>query len=220
MKIIHGEDQVTSRRQLIQLKSEAKQKNDQLAELDGQNLTLTELINISGTDSLFGGSMHIFIEQLFSRRPGKEKDQIVDYLKKHLDLPIVIWEGKDVSDQLKTFPSQYIVKSDLPKYVFQFLDALSLPLLQKTLANVSPEQIMALLVRQMHNLIMVKTGQTSLPSWQVSKLKPLSAKFSLPLLLSQYSKLLDMDFHHKTSSSSMDLSGNLQIWLIEMNNKA
>jgi DNA polymerase III delta subunit len=216
MKVLHGEDQISSRRQLIALKTESRKKGNQLVELDGQNLTLTDLLNAVGTGSLFGGEVQVYIDQFFSRRPGKEKDQIVEYLKSQKDLGLVIWEGKDVSDQLKTFTPAISVRFDLPKYVFQFLDSLTLPLFQKALDSAAPEQIMALIVRQMHNLLLVKEGAASLPSWQLSKLQPLAQKFSSAKLKQSYRDLLDIDYRAKTSGSVMDLAANLQLWIVRL----
>jgi DNA polymerase III delta subunit len=179
-------------------------------------MTLSEFLNAVGTGSLFGGEVQIFIEQFFARRPGKEKEQILEYFKSHPDVSVILWDSKDVSDQIKTLPPKLSVKFDLPKYVFQFLDALTLPLYQKALESAAPEQIMALLVRQMHNLLLVKFGAGKLPSWQASKLKPLAARFSEKRLRQSYKELLDIDYRNKTSGSVFDLSDNLQLWIVRL----
>jgi hypothetical protein len=216
MEIIHGDDQIKSRSFFLNLKLNLKKNQANLIELDGQKITFTEFISATTTNSLFPEKNIICIEQLFSRRPGKDKQLLLSYLKSHPELPVYIWEVKDVSDQLTGFPATTVRRFDLPKYAFNFLDSLSPDHLKLALDNLPPELLFAQLIRQFHNLILVKSGRGKLPSWQSNKLQVLAKKFSAPRLLQAYRKLLEIDFRQKNSLSVSELSASLQIWLTEL----
>ncbi len=212
MKIIHGENVIASRQSLINSKNHLPQNSEPL-ELDGQQLTLTDLKNYLNTQSLFGTTQTLFVENFFSRRESAEKKQIIAYLLENQSAPITFWDSCELTTPIKGFLPILLEKHDLPKYLYQYIDTFSLSLLQKTLAATPPEVVLALMVRHLHNLILIKTGEvSSFPAWQAKKLQTQSGKYPLPKLLELYQALYRIDISHKNSKSPLSLAGQLEVW--------
>ncbi len=216
MIILHGENQVATREQLTTLRQAGVKQGKQLVEL-GSDITMGQLISAVESNSLFGSSHLVVVENVFSGRPSNERKLVMEYLLAHSAADILVWEGKDVSAKLKDFGSQLVRRFDLPKYVFKFLDDLSLGNLQLSLQTAAAEQILALLAGHVHKLILVKEGATSLPSWQSAKLKQQMAKFSLDKLMEMSHQLLEIDYAQKTSAAPYDLATALEIFVVKLN---
>lgn len=181
MIILHGDNQVASRQQLTALK-----QGKQVVEF-GTDITLAQLLVAAKSDSLFGGTNLVIIENLFSGRPSNDKKAVIEYLiGKPSDM--VVWEGKDVSTKIKEFDPQIVQRFDLPKYIFAFLDHPTPQSLRKCLESMPVEQVFASLVTRMH-----KRGRTD------------------------YLKgLLEIDYAQKTSSAPYDLAAALEIFMVRL----
>ncbi len=215
MIILHGENQVASRGQLTTLRQAGVKQGKQLVEL-GSDITMNQLVSAAESNSLFGSSNLVVIENVFSGRPSNERKSVVEYLSTHNTADILVWEGKDISAKLKDFGPQLVRRFDLPKYVFKFLDDLSLGNLQLSLQTAAPEQILALLAGHIRKLIMVKEEVVNLPSWQLAKLKQQMAKFSLEKLAEMNHQLLEIDYAQKTSAAPYDLATALEIFVVRL----
>lgn len=148
MIILHGENQVESRRQLLLAKS-----GKQLFELSGSSLDLNQLVTSIETNSLFGQANTVIIESVFSQRASTTKKKIIDYLEKSSSKDIIIWEPKDVTSQLKGFDQKLVKKFDLPKHIFKFLDFPSLSTLRLALSVTPPEVVFASLITRAHKQV-------------------------------------------------------------------
>ncbi len=215
MLILHGENQVPSRQHLLEIKQQAVKASKQVVEMGGET-DLDQVSSAVESNSLFGNSNLVIMENLFSGRPSNLRKAVIDYLLKHTDADIVVWEGKDVSTKIKEFDPQLVRRFDLPKYVFKFLDDLSLSNLQLSLLTTAPEQIVALLAGHLHKLVLVKEGAANLPSWQLSKLKSQVTKFTLFQLQDLVSQLLEIDYAQKTSAVPYDLATALEIFVVRL----
>jgi hypothetical protein len=187
MMLFHGEDQIKSRNAWLQAKSDCSQKQLQVVSMDGQNLTLPQLVTAVESQSLFGQTNAVFISDLFTRRPSNEKKSITDYLAAHSADPIYVWESKEVAT---TLPNQNFA---LPKYIFTFLDNLDLNSYHKCLETMPPEQIFASLVTRLHKKLLA----TGIPH-------------------PKYQDLLQIDYAQKNSSSPFDLAEALELWVINV----
>lgn len=214
MLILHGDDQAASRKQLLQLKAQARQSGQQLIDLPGSDLTLAQLATAAASASLLGSTNAIFIENLFSRRPSNEKKALTDYLKTHTHAHITVWENKNLSPQLTAFPTSTIRRFDLPKVLFKFLSDFTLPLLQQTLTTTPPEQLLALIARRLEDLLLVKSGIGDFPSWQKSQLQRQAVRFTPQQLARMATSLLDIDYRQKNSLSPAPLAVDLELWLL------
>lgn len=195
MLIIHGDNQILSRRQFLDLKSQAEKSGKQIIELSGPVIALSDLVNPLSTSSLFGQSSALFIENLFSRRPGREKDEITQYLLQNTSADITLWESKDVSAQLKDFHSNSIRLFPLPKYIFEFLDTLSLSSFKKSVSVAPVEQVFASLVTRIHKHILAEPD----------------TKYA-----GYISDLLQIDYAQKNSRSPYNLETALELWLLNL----
>ena len=214
MIILHGDNQVASRQHLTTLKQAATKLGKQITELAGE-VSLELLMPAAESNSLFGSSNLVVIENLFSGRPSNDRKAVISYLlAKSGD--VVVWEGKDVSGKIKDVDPQSTRRFDLPKYVFKFLDNLSITSLQLALSTAAPEQILALLASQIHKIILFKEGVASLPSWQLAKLKIQSSRFKIQDLIKLNRELLEIDYAQKTSAAPYDLATALEIFVVRL----
>src|SRR3989344_5876880 len=155
MLIIHGSNLIASRQYFLDLKRQAETSGKQPISLPAQTFSLADLITALSSLSLLGNEPAVFIEDFFSRKPGREKKNIIDHLLNKPDLDLWFWEGKDQTLLLKNFPPQTVTRFDLPKYIFQFLDHPTLDSLKPALAAAAPEQLLSLLAHRFHQLLLV-----------------------------------------------------------------
>lgn len=218
MKLVHGEDQQKSRNHFLTQKDISKSRGLNLINIDGISITYPEFVTIVTSNSLFPEANIYFVENVFSRRPSKDREKIINHIFDNPGLDIWIWEPKDVSDQTKKIPPGSIIRFDIPKYVYSYLDKPTLTLLDKALNYTAPEQIMSLLVRHIHNLILCKSGSSDLPAWQADKLKPLAGRLTMAQILDLYRQLLQIDSRQKKSDSAFNLAASLSIWTANLQN--
>jgi len=181
MLILHGDNQVASRQALLTAKG-----GKSTLEFMGSSQTPDQLVNATETNSLFGQANTVVIEGLFSQRPSANKKAIVEYLETHPEADIIIWEGKDVTSQLKNFKS--VQKFDLPKHIFKFLDAPSLSTLHLALSTIEPEVLFASLATRAHKRANTKWLQ----------------------------ELLAIDYKLKTGTLPYDLAAALEMFVIRL----
>src|SRR3989344_3842949 len=167
MTILHGDDQIASRKNFLDLKDRAQAAGKQLVDLDGAHITLPDLVTAAESTSLLGTSNAVFIENLYTRRPSNDKKALIDYLETHSVSDITVWEPKDVTAQLKALSLKQITKFDLPKSIWKFIDTWDLTAYHQALASNDPEQILALLAKRLQDLLLVQEGVTdAFASWQ------------------------------------------------------
>lgn len=199
MIILHGDNQVASRNQLLLLKEAAKKSGLTIVDLAGDQLTLPDLVATVESTSLFGDSNSVFIDGFFSRRASNDKKKISDYLLASVDKHITIWESKDVSSQLKDFPSNIASNYSYPKYIFDFLDHPTFESFHQAISVSPVEQIFASLVTRLHKVLL---GAGRFP-------KSIDPKQAV-------ADLLAIDYSQKTSQSPYDLTTALEIWLTKL----
>jgi len=225
LTILHGDNTVASRNQLVTLIQAAKQKGIRdIVRLDGKKITTTDLIQATQSASLFGNDRLVVIEQLFARPKSVQKDDLLSYLvdvqtDPHL-ADIIIWEEKLLTKtQTKKFISAKIQEFKTTKLMFKFLESIrpdaakqNLELLTKTKQNEDPEFIFVMLIRQIRLLLQVKgQGSLKMAPWQLARLRSQANLFNLSDLIKLHQKLLDLDHALKTSHNSLSLSSALDI---------
>jgi len=136
MLIIHGEDQIASRKFFLDYKA---QNTGDILEAEG--ITVSEFKSRMESVSLFGDMPYIYLEGLFARRPSNDKKEIIEYLRTSNPERLVIWEAKDVTVQLKDFSPQIIKNFSLPKYASVFWSNPTLENLHKALAVIDIEPL-------------------------------------------------------------------------------
>lgn len=222
MLIIHGNNQVASRKRLTQLTDNFK---GEIVRLEANKLDLTALIQAIESQSLFGTDKLTVIENLFGRRPSKAKEEIFTYLKKNFPVNLIIWENAKVDGRtLLPFSKAKVEKFEIGQVLYRFLDNLApnnqknnLLLFYQCLNQNEPELVMYLLAKQLRLLIIgIDLGQKGLdkvPSWKKSLIIRQAKKFDLKKLISLLQKLLDIEYGQKTGQSPFDLITHLDLWL-------
>lgn len=225
MIILHGENITLSRGYLFQW---AKHFSGEIIKFEGENLTLFQLKQAVESKSLFTQDKLVIIFNLFSRRPSKEKEEILKYCRKEKPKNLIVWEGKKIDGRvLAPFSFAQVKEFPLTPFVFRFLDSLSpqnkknsLILLHRCLAKDPPELVFNLFCRQIRDLIIAadlgKEGLGSLPEWKKEKLVNQAKKFGLKKLIKIYQKLLEIDYQQKTGKTILPLKLQLDLLIASL----
>ena len=227
--IIHGDDIVSSRNYFL----EQKEKIKNPISFEGQNLSLTDLVEIFEGDMLFTDDKTIFVENFFTKRkPSKETSTITDYVNKQENVVMFFWEGKTLTKkQAETFLKGVIKTYSLPKSLFAFLDSIKpgngtklVALANGTLKTTELDLIFFMLIRQIRLLLAVSDTTsketidevTRLAPWQKNKLLFQAKLFSPNKLKIMYKNLYDIDLGVKTGKMSLPLRQYIDFFLLEI----
>lgn len=225
MLILHGENIERSRRALNE---KIKRFSGEIIRLEGEKLDLGELKQAVESSSLFGQERLIIIENLFSRRPSKEKEELLKYCKLENPENLIVWGGKKIDGRiLAPFTLARIERFDLTPIIFKFLDSfsptnkkLSLALLHQCLTQETPEMVFYMVCRQAKDLIITadlgKENLDELPPWKREKLIRQAGKFGLKKLLTLYQQLLQIDYQQKTGKTPLSLSSQLDLLIASL----
>jgi len=217
LTLIHGDNIVTSRNELVRLKESAKDK--EIRDINGKNISESDLRQAVESLSLFGNTMLVVIEQLFSGLGKKEKliKSFADVITNAgLSVDIVIWEPKELGKTvLGCFSKVHIQSYKTPAVIFEFLDCLKpgtqrnmLNIYDKTAEHVPVELILFMLQTRVRQLIQVKDAITpeKMSPWQMMRLTNQSKSFTMNKLLFMHTELLQLEFAYKTGATPFTLS--------------
>lgn len=227
--LIHGDDIVFSRNFFIK---ERQEKKDSYS-FSGDNIMLTDIVQITEGNSLFGTTKTIFIEELLAKKKlSKETEEIINYLNKNNNnIELFLWEGKILTPkQLSLFPKSLVKLFKLPQTVFTFLDELKpnsgaklISLFHQTLKNSEAEFIFYMLIRQFRLLIALSSNSKDnidevkrLSPWQKSKLQKQANLFSISNLANTYKKLYEIDLKQKTGKLNLNLTQSIDFLLLDL----
>lgn len=225
--IIHGEDETASKNKLHDLKETYREK--EIIALDGKNLTITDLTLALETRSLFAMERVIIVENLLSRKPSKDKDELVKYIvKEEADNNVILAEGKEVTPAvLKKLSQAKVINNKQKENIFKLVDNIRpkagyelVPIFQELIKTEPAEIVFVMIVRQIRNLILAKDSSgdylKELPPWQKSKFVNQAKYFTQDELVSLHRKLLDIDYKIKSGKSPLSLSSQLDIFLVNL----
>jgi DNA polymerase III delta subunit len=225
MILLHGENIIASRQKLKEsIVSFEQKKTGEVLKFEGNNLSLINLKQALSPLSLIGGDKLIVIENLFGGRKSKEKEKVIDFLKKENPEGLIVWEGKKIDGRLITSFKSQTLKFDLPVIIFRFLDALlpdnsrmSLNLFHQCLAQDPPEIIFYMMIKHFRLLIIAadlgSEGLGKMDSWRQEKIINQAKKFGLNRLLQIYRQFLEIDWRQKTGKAPFDLISELDLLL-------
>jgi len=230
--IIHG-DNISSSREYFH---ELKQRYKDFVLLDGNKLTITDLVqNIEGS-TLFGGTKVIFIEEFLTKlkKTDKESKEILDFIIKNTKSSVfVLWESKEILKRdLSLFKDATVNFFKLPKNIFLLLDNLRpgnskslLNLFHQAIASgIKEELILFMLQRQFRILLALSDSSdsgpidelTRLAPWQMGKLERQVSYFQGSTLKNIYKKLYEIEIGQKTGGLSLSLSQSIDFLLMEI----
>lgn len=205
--LIHGDDTVSSRKYLIELKTSSENS----VTLDGKGLTLNDFVHALKSNSLFSDGKNIFIENFFSKK-NKELEESIDLINKNSNLNIGIWDENELSkSQLSAFSKPTIKLFKIPQSLFSFLDSIkpgnvqNVTLFHSVLKNSDENFLFSMIIRQFRLLLALRGGQNDsiddaqrLAPWQKEKLQRQSRMFTIGELKEIYNKLYKTDLNIKT----------------------
>lgn len=222
---IHGDFHAGSRKFLSSFLENSKDKD--IFKVNGEKADLTEIIQATASDSLFGGDKLVVIENLFSRLKSKTQEDILEFIKDYDgENQIIFWEKKSIGKVLqRRLPKDTHVKEfKTPAVIFKFVENVSpknkkmaLTLFTQVLESQSAQFVFAMLIRQMRMMIMIAGGEKVAGApWMIGKIKKQAEEFGLPSLLTNYEKLYIIDKQIKTGQTLMDYEFHLTTWLASL----
>ncbi len=222
--ILHGEHTVASRTILAQLLDQARANGVTVVRLQAKNLTEAELETQLGSSDLFGTDKLIVLEELHSLPRSSRKNSLIAAVAKS-SIPVVLWEKRDLTPtMLKQFQGAKVEHCKASSSLFSWLQSIGttqpikkkLELLQQSIAADSDQFCFIMLCRQVRQLLIVKdAGSVAGHPFAVAQLKKQAALFSLEKLLRLHSKLLDIDWTHKTGKATLTLAQELDLLTIQ-----
>lgn len=227
--IIHGTDIASSRKAFLDLRDKEK---DALL-INGQNVTLTDLIQYFEGGELFANPKSFFIEQLLSKRKkSKELDQLITVLNSNsVDNNIYLWEEKEITPaSLKAFKNSASNAYKLPQTLFQFMESIKpgnskqlIRLFHKTIATADVEMVFFMMVRQVRLLMGVMEFTNDpidevkkMAPWQKGKLQKQADAFEMDELKKIYSRLFKIETGMKTGTLAVSLTSTIDFLLLEI----
>jgi len=215
--ILHGDNIVASRSELVRLKEAAKDK--EIRDINGKNIDQSDLRQAVESLSLFGNTILIVIENTFSSIGRKEKQikllsEIITDASQTVD--IILWEPKELGKTvLGEFKNANIQIYKTPAIIFEFLDALVpqrtkqlLTVFEKTEETVPPELILYMIQMRIRHLIQTKDQITpeKMSPWQAMRLTNQAKSFTMDKLLSMRTKLIELEYSFKTGATPYTLA--------------
>jgi hypothetical protein len=227
--LFHGDNIELSRAEYNQIKIKMSDKNIRI--LPGKALDLALITQALESQSLFGGETVVFIDNLFSPI-GKKIKLIQQYAQIIKDasennLDIVLWEEKEMGKTVMTGLGNHIVNRlfKLPVLIFTFLDnfkpgnsQLLINEFSKLRQTDAAELLFSMIVRRFRQLIMLRDSviPEGLQSWQAARLTTQSKYFSIDELVSDYKKLIEIEYLIKSGMSPLILDKQLELFIINL----
>lgn len=219
MIIIHGDNQVESRKFLSEQINQAKLKDKEIVRFENKKINLEQLQQALEAQTLLGKEKLVIAENLLTKSPSK---QIINYLIEAQSKNLIIWEDKELGvSKIKQFKAKsHLFK--IPPIIFKFLDSFlpgnnrqALKLLKQTVDQSSVENTFYMLARQLRYLIIAnqlgKEGLNGLHPFQQQKISAQAKRFKLSQLLTFHRNLLYIDWQQKTGQAPMDLAAQLDL---------
>ena len=224
--ILHGDNQVESRRRLNELVDQSKKKGLNIIRVSGASVKKGELLMLARSRDLLGGTDLLVIEGFFANKKAAEILKELVENQEEISNSCLFWEGKVVP--ASKIPKKDFIKTEsfqIPQEIFKLLDLVTpatkkqaLILMQKSEIRANAEFFFVMLIRQIRNLLWVKTDPQSMqiPAWQKGKLKSQADKFSEETLRRIQSRLLEIDYQSKTSKLPENTAASLDMLIASM----
>lgn len=223
--VLHGDNQVESRKRLSLIISQARKRGLEIARVDGKTATKKDLTLLSRSQSLLAEEMLVVSENFFSGN--KKAVEIAGTLVKSNGTVFVFWEEKALSPAiLKKLAKEFEIEGfKIPNSVFKFLESVlpkntkvMLNLYHQALKQSNPEFLLIMAARQVRLLIWAKGDPETLkiPDWQKLRLIKQTEKFDLDQLIRLHSKLLEFDRLNKRSGLPENLEASLELLFISI----
>lgn len=225
--ILHGDNVLASRAELGRLKEAAKEK--EIRDIDGKHADEQMLRQSLESSSLFGNTLLVVIEHLFTSLGKKQKESkaiagiIADASG---DVDVILWEPKELGKTVAGyFPKAAVQLFKTPKVLFEFLDSVkpgnakqSLLLLDQTLESEPEELVLYMIESRLRQLIMAKDNALpgTVSPWQRSRLTNQSKSFTMDKLLFMHKQILAAEYSLKTGTTPLTLTQLITEYIINV----
>jgi hypothetical protein len=220
LTIICGDNLVDSRRYYSDLQLKFRQEKKEIIVLNAKDIFNLDLW-LKDALTLFASEKVFFTENL-ERLVNKRQKELWEKLSQIIndqEIQLYDWEGK-AQWELKLKSAAKIYEFKLSATIFKLIDNFYpgnkqnfIKQLNSLAQTVEAGFIFAMLVKQVRNLILLKTGQelSKIAPYQQLKLKQMVKYWHKDKLFQVYEALLKIDINLKTSSSPFSLLQSLDI---------
>ncbi|MBI4029459.1 MAG: hypothetical protein HY376_03780 [Candidatus Blackburnbacteria bacterium] len=216
--LLHGDNQVASRKKLVSLTNEGKKAGYELVHLD--NPGKKELLDAASAQGLFGNETVVIVENFISAN--KDAAGILSEIPK--DVAILVWEKKLLSPSaVKKLSSRFaVLEFKLPTVLFALLDNIYpkntrklLELLNNAKQRLEAEFLIIMISQRVRQLLWARLDPATmtLPLWQKGKLIAQTGRYSEECLKNLNTRLLALDRESKSSVLPVDLFSSLELLL-------
>lgn len=231
--IIHGDDIVSSRNYLLELKKESENP----IQFNKEDLNYLNILQALKGRQLFEEQKNIFIEGLLSNKKNiSESEKILDFIGKNSkEFNVYFWEGTEqTKTNLKLFSDAKIKLFKIPQNLFYFLDNIKPGVSEnvinfhKTLETMDVDAIFYMIIRQFRLLIVLRSEISlrgtadlqideikRLAPWQKDKLRRQANFFTIDKLKKIYQKLFQIDLGIKVGEIT-NLTRAIDIFLLDI----
>lgn len=217
IKIICGEDVISSRNYFQQLKNQYQLKNYHIVELSPESI-----IDLNDAAlSLFENKKIYFCNFVYNKlSKNKKLIKKLEEIDKNKNLTLLIFEEKSKYD-LQHFKNFLIIEFKLSDNIFKLLDNFIpnnktkfLELMCKIIDKKNENIFFYLLTKRVRELLIVKSkGELKTKNtWYRKKIERQSQCWSLEKLIDSYQRLLNIEKAQKTSSSPYSIKESLDIF--------
>lgn len=224
--ILHGENQVDSRRRLRELIDHSIKKGLNIINIDGPNINKTDFLTIARSPSLLLGTDLLVVEGFFKNKKATEILNEVADRQNEISTSCLFWEDRTVP--VSKIPKKSFIKSekfDIPKLIFTLVDLVTpqtkkqaIRLFQDRKLRDNCDYFLIMLARQVKYMIWLKEDpdQASLPVWQKKKIQIQANKFTSKSLRKLHTDLLDLDYKSKSSGLTLNLESSLELLILSL----
>lgn len=218
--VLHGEDQVTSRKRLSDIRAYYEDKNWEIV-IAPKGVSLEEINLSSRAQTLLGESSIVVVEDFFV---GKRTTKDLTF---HLTSGnVVFWEGRELPKTLiNSFLKDWKIENfSIPQATFKFLDALipgkpqnALRMLHGMLDE-DAYSLLPLLSWHTRYLIWAKEEPETLnlPVWRKEKLKNQASRFKIDSLYMLHEQILSLDREIKAGKNVLPPLASLELLIVNL----
>lgn len=227
--LIHGEDIVKSRNYLESIVIAFRTRSGTITYLDGSNAHLTELIQATESDSLFGHEQLVVLENLHSSRKKTSVQDIVEYLQTlSIQRPIIIWEAKTLTaTQINKIKPSKVELFKPSAVIFKYLESLGVSssksmtdLYSQAIHQDSVSQVFYMTANHVRSLIQAVENTLKGPDWKRRKLVQQAHAIGIKPIRKLHQELLMLDQRYKTGQLSHTLDFELELVLLQTLSKS
>ncbi len=227
LKVIHGENQVASRKKLVELIEQAKKQNKEIVNLSAEKLDRAKLESALLSENLFGNEKLLIIEGIYSLPKSKKKDEFIELISS-ASIETILWDKKSLTKtDFKKLPTNLEnFEFKITPKMWSFLDTLSpnpkaktsmMKLFKESVEGDGAEFVFLMIARQIRILIQVKENNPpKMAPFMLSKLNRQAKEFSLQKLLDLHQQLYLIDQKQKQSTGLLSLESELDLLLFNM----